>query len=288
MNNPPESQPEFARQIAIQGVGLIGGSIAAALKKNNFPGSIIGVGRNLERLQKAIDSGLIDQAETDLKQAATSADLIIICTPVDMIIEDVLAAASTAQPGTLITDGGSVKGKICHELKDRLPEGVTFIGSHPLAGSEKRGFEHADPDLYQNRVCVVTPEENTPTDQLDRLQRFWKSLGMQVVQLGANEHDGALAHTSHLPHLVAATLAGSLPDEHAVLTATGFRDTTRIAAGDPGLWNAIFQENQAGLLHSLDEFLALMKEYRTAIENRDADALKKLLENAKRKRDALN
>jgi len=168
MNNPPESQPEFARQIAIQGVGLIGGSIAAALKKNNFSGSIIGIGRNLERLQKAIDSGLIDQAETDLKQAATSADLIIICTPVDMIIQDVMEAASTAQPGTLITDGGSVKGKICHELKDRLPEGVTFIGSHPLAGSEKRGFEHADPDLYQNRVCVVTPEENAPADQLDR------------------------------------------------------------------------------------------------------------------------
>lgn len=287
MNSSDSPQSGFAQNIAIQGVGLIGGSIAAALKQNGFSGQVIGVGRNLNRLQEAQKLGLIDQAETDLKRASALADLIIVCTPVDRIIEDVQTAASGAHSGTLISDGGSVKGKICEALAGTLPEGITFIGSHPIAGSEKSGFEHADPDLYRNRVCVVTPEENSPPEQLERLKAFWESLGMNVVQLGAKEHDAALAHTSHLPHLIAATLAGSLSAEHAILTGSGFRDTTRIAAGEPGLWNAIFQENRDGLLHSLDEFLALLEQYRTAIENRDADTLKILLENAKTKRDAL-
>ncbi|MCA9042066.1 MAG: prephenate dehydrogenase/arogenate dehydrogenase family protein [Planctomycetaceae bacterium] len=288
MSSSTSDKFDFAQNVAIHGVGLIGGSIAAALKKLNFPGTVYGVGRNPERLQEAQDRGLIDEGFTDLEEAAAFADLIIICTPVDHIVQNVRDAAEAAQPGTLITDGGSVKGSICKPLTKGLPEGVHFIGSHPLAGSEKQGFEHAKANLYEERVCVVTPYAETNPDQLSRLHRFWEILGMRVVEMGPEDHDTALAQTSHLPHLVAAVLAGNLKEEQKILTATGFRDTTRVAAGDPALWQAIFLGNREGLLGTLDEFQALLKQYRSAIQNQEADTLQNLLKNAKRNRDGLN
>ncbi|QDU79425.1 prephenate dehydrogenase [Polystyrenella longa] len=283
-----ENSLDFAQNITIQGVGLIGGSIAAALKILNFPGTIYGVGRNPERLQEAHDRGLIDEATTDIKEAAAKSDLIIVCTPVDQIVDNVREAADAAQPGTLITDGGSVKGSICGPLAEGLPDGVCFIGSHPLAGSEKQGFEHAQANLFDDRVCVVTPVENTPPDQLKRVIRLWEMLDMQVIEMDAETHDIALAQTSHLPHLVASVLCGGLADADRKLAATGFRDTTRIASGDPGLWQAIFLGNQEGLLRKLDDFQTLLQQYRTAIENQDAATLQNLLENAKRNRDGLS
>ncbi|MEZ6047089.1 MAG: prephenate dehydrogenase/arogenate dehydrogenase family protein [Planctomycetaceae bacterium] len=288
MNDITSQKLDFAQNVVIHGVGLIGGSIAAALKKLSFPGTIYGVGRNAERLREAHDRGLIDEGITDIREASRLADLIIICTPVDHIVQNVREAAETAQPGTLITDGGSVKGSICDPLTQGLPEGVHFIGSHPLAGSEKQGFEHAKANLYEERVCVVTPHAKTDPTQLSRLHQFWKTLGMQVVEMSPEAHDIALAQTSHLPHLVASVLAGNLKEDQKILTATGFRDTTRVAAGDPALWQAIFLGNRQGLLRTLDEFQALLQQYRSAIENQEADTLQNLLKNAKRNRDGLH
>ncbi len=279
--------PFACHQLGIVGVGLIGGSLAAGLKKRGFRGSIQGIGRNAERLEQARDAGLIDSVSTDIAHAATECELLVFCTPVDHIIAGVKAAAASGAGGLLMTDAGSAKARICRELQGQLPHGQTFIGSHPLAGSEKQGFEHADADLYQDRVCVLTPVEDSPGDELSRLQQFWESLGMQVLEMSPEDHDRGLARTSHLPHVVASALAAQLTDRNRSLAATGFRDTTRIAGGDPDLWVAILLDNADEVLSSVDEFRTTMVEFRQALENRDAARLKKLLEVAKTRRDQL-
>ena len=273
--------------IAIIGVGLIGGSIAAALKKQGFAGRILGVGRNPSRLESAKAAGLIDACSTNLAESAAQSDLIVFCTPVNLIVEGVRDIAATCRPGTLITDAGSTKGNICRELSSGLAEGVTFIGSHPLAGSEKQGFKEADPDLFQNRVCVVTPNDTTPADQLSRLNAFWEFLGCRMIEMTAETHDQSLARTSHLPHVVASALVSLLETSHNQFTSSGFCDTTRIAASDPDLWTAILLSNAGEIIESIDELKGKLTEFSEAIVNLDATTLKNLLQLAKTNRDNL-
>ncbi len=275
------------RRVAVFGVGLIGGSIAAGLKKRGFKGRIVGVGRSVARLQGAIDAGLIDEATDDPRRAAANSDLLVFCTPVDQIATGVKAAAAHCPPGTLITDGGSVKGRLVAALEGALPPAVRFIGSHPLAGSEKTGYEHANPDLFEKRLCVITPTESSPRDQVDRLAAFWQFLGMRVVEMSAAAHDAALAVTSHAPHVIAAALAALLKEPLRPFAASGFCDTTRIAAGDPDLWVAILEHNATDVVAALDAFAGELARFRDAIAARDPAALKSLLEVAKRNRDAI-
>ena len=270
--------------VAIIGVGLIGGSIAAALKQRSLANCILGVGRNPERLEHARQRGLIDRAAGG-REAVAAADLVIWCTPADLIADDVRELRPHARPETLLTDAGSVKAAICTPLAS--PDPPIFIGSHPLTGSERQGFEHADADLFVDRVCVITPEPSTPPEAVGRLQRFWEALGMSVLELSAEDHDRTLARTSHLPHLLAAALAASLADGDSRLTASGFRDTTRIAAGDPLLWLPILLDNAAAVTAALDRFEGRLAEFRAAISSRDREALKILLEQAKTVRDGL-
>lgn len=273
--------------IAIFGVGLIGGSIAAALKKRGFTGRILGVGRNASRLENAKSTGLIDACSTNPQEAAEQAGLILLCTPVDLIVSGVREIAGHCCPGTLISDAGSTKAEICRELSDGLPQGVTFLGGHPLAGSEQQGFEQAASDLFDDRVCVLTPDQKTPPGQLSRLRNFWEFLGSRVVEMGAEEHDRALARTSHLPHVAASSLALLLESSLDELTAGGFRDTTRIAAGNPDLWSAILLANANDVTRSIEDLSGKLKEFQLAIKNHDQDTLKKLLQLAKTNRDRL-
>lgn len=272
--------------IAIVGVGLLGGSIGAAAKANQLARKVVGIGRNQRRLDAAQSAGLVDSVSTDFE--VRDADLIIVCTPVDLISDIVRAAATAAKPGTLITDVGSIKSNICRNLDGSLPEGVTFIGSHPIAGSEKQGYEHADAALFNESVCVITPHASTPEDEVRRLTTCWQTLGATVVELSPDEHDQALAATSHLPHVVAAALSGSLNETNRQFAASGFRDTTRIAAGNPELWSAILLNNGAAVLDSLDTFSVQLASLRHAIENREGETLQNLLRNAKTNRDELS
>jgi prephenate dehydrogenase len=272
--------------IGIVGCGLIGCSIAAALKSRRFPGQIVGCGRPGNNLDTALTQKLIDRAESDLGQAAAACDLIVICTPVDRIIEDIRTAAHRARPGTLITDVGSVKQFVCAPVGD-LPAGVTFIGSHPIAGSEKQGCAHADGDLFEGRVCVLTPRTTTPRARVVALRSFWQSLGMSVVEMTPQAHDRALAQTSHVPHVVAAALAASLAAENHSLTAGGFQDATRIAAGDPQLWSAILLANVGEVTAGLRVVSARLDELRRAIETADKQRLEELLQVAKHNRDGV-
>lgn len=271
--------------IAVVGVGLIGGSVGLAAKRGAATRRVIGIGRNPATLAEARTLGAIDDASSELA-AIRDADLVVFCTPVDQIARQALEAAPHGKPGCLFTDAGSTKAGIVRDLEAELT-GVPFVGAHPLAGSEKSGVAHARANLFDGRVCVVTPTNRSDPGAVEKASLFWKSLGCSIHRMTPEEHDLALATTSHLPHLVAATLAAGLPAAWQPLTATGFRDTTRIAAGDPGLWAAIADENAAAIALALDGHARRIDRLRDAVAGRDRDAIRSLLTDAKRVRDAL-
>lgn len=273
--------------LTIVGVGLIGGSIGLAARRRGLAERIVGVGRQQASLDSALAVGAIDEGSLNLVAAVRRADVAVFCTPVDAIAEQVLAAGPRCQPGTLLTDAGSAKAAIVAAIDGKLPKDIHFVGSHPLAGSEKRGPEFADADLYQGRLTVVTPTRHTDRVALERTTAFWRALGSRVKLMSAEEHDQALAMTSHLPHLTAAALACILPPALHELTATGFRDTTRVAAGDPALWTGIFLQNRMAMLEALGVLQERLIEFKQAIMTNDRATLDALLAQAKRTRDAL-
>jgi prephenate dehydrogenase len=273
--------------LAIVGVGLIGGSVGLAAKARTATRHVVGIGRDPNTLARAKDLGAIDEFTTDLAAGVRGADIVVFCSPVDLIARQVIDAAPHAKPGAMLTDAGSTKANIVRDVEKSLPKHVRFVGAHPLAGSEKQGAENARADLFDGRVCVLTPTAHTDIAAVERVSLFWRALGCEVKRLTPEEHDLALAFTSHLPHFVAAVLAEQLPDKWRDFAATGYRDMTRIAAGDPGLWSAIAAENALALAHAIDQFRHRLDELHAAILNQDAKALTRLLTDAKRKRDAL-
>jgi cyclohexadieny/prephenate dehydrogenase len=273
--------------LTIVGVGLIGGSIGLAAKRRGVARRVLGVGHRQASLDRARALGTVDECFLDAAKAAAQSQLIVLCTPVDGIAAQVLDLARSCAPGTILTDAGSTKTAIVQALDGRLPPGVTFVGSHPLAGSEKRGPEFACADLFVDRCTVLTPTDNTDPGAVETVRSFWQALGSRVRLMSPEEHDRALAVTSHLPHLVASALCGILPDELHELIATGFRSTTRVAAGDPGLWSAIFEQNRPALLAALVSLTDRLQHFQRALETRDRAALDELLTQGKRVRDAL-
>jgi cyclohexadieny/prephenate dehydrogenase len=273
--------------LTIVGVGLIGGSIGLAARRRGLAERVLGVGWRQSSLDRALAVGAIDEGFLDPAAAVHRANLAIFCTPVDRIVEQVVATAARCAPGTLLTDAGSTKTAIVRPIEEQLPRGVAFVGSHPLAGSEKRGPDFADPNLFQGRLTIVTRTPRTDPEALERTIAFWQALGSTVRVMAPEEHDRALALTSHLPHLAASALAGILPPGLHELTATGFRDTTRIAAGDPSIWTGIFVQNRAAVLDALGHLDDRLAQFRTALTAGDAAALDTLLSQAKKVRDAL-
>jgi prephenate dehydrogenase len=273
--------------LTIVGVGLIGGSIGLAAKRKKLARRVLGVGRNAETLEVAQMLKAIDSYSLHLDRAAQESDLILFCTPVNKIVEQALIAGHNARPGTILTDAGSTKELIVHQLEGKLPSGVHFVGSHPLAGSEKKGPQYAKVDLFEGKRTIVTPTDNSPAEVVEKVSQFWLELGCEVSTMSAREHDEILGLTSHLPHLLAAGLAGILPTECYPFTGTGFRDTTRIAAGDPELWTGIFLQNRQALCRAMVELTERFSEFLEALVHQDADRLTQLLTQAKQVRDAL-
>ncbi len=274
--------------LLIVGVGLLGGSIALAARRRGVAARVTGFGRRAEVLERARDEGMLDEISLRLPEAAARSDLIIFCTPVDCIAEQVVEAGRHCLPGTLMTDVGSTKASIVRAVRGRLPTGVEFVGSHPLAGSEKHGPAHARADLLDGRLVLMTPDAGSSDNALSRIHGFWTGLGARVRVMDAEEHDRALALTSHLPHLLSSALAGIVTPDLYELTASGFRDTTRLAAGHPGLWSAIFRDNQSHLLGALDRLEDRLRQFRSALQQGNAAALEALLEQAKKIRDELD
>ncbi|WP_298860114.1 prephenate dehydrogenase [uncultured Gimesia sp.] len=288
MTDPTTQNSNLFKTIGIIGVGLLGGSIAAAARQRKLTGKILGAGRNPARMRAAQHSGLLDRGTTNIAETSAESDLIIVCTPVNQITQFVRTVAQNSRPGTIITDVGSTKQKICEALYGSLPEGVTFVASHPLAGSEKTGFEFADANLFQGRPCVITPDDSLSVEAVSRIKQFWEALGMHVLETSPQKHDQILAETSHLPHVVASALAMTLTEENRNFTSTGFRDTTRIAAGDPALWIEILLNNREAVVESIDRYTHSLERLREAIVNHDENQLRQLLEDGKKNHDALN
>ncbi|MFZ5833278.1 MAG: prephenate dehydrogenase [Planctomycetota bacterium] len=273
--------------VAIIGVGLIGGSIGLALRSRGLAENVIGIGRRQSSLRVARRVGAVTSTTIDIAKGVAEADLVIACTPVGQIVEHVRLAAAACPPGALLTDAGSTKGAITAALDEGLPNGRRFLGGHPLAGSEKTGANHAAADLFEGRVAIITPTRNTRAEDYDALEGFWQSLGSVVIQMSPEEHDRALAVTSHLPHAVAAALAAVLPERLFRLCGSGMLDTTRVAAGDPQLWTQIFLQNRENMATALDQLGGTLVALQTAIRRGDAESLERILTQAKKNRDAL-
>ena len=274
-------------KLVIVGVGLIGGSIALAARNRGLARKVVGVGRRRESLDQACELGIIEAGFLEIPEAVTDADLVVFCAPVHLIADHILLAAPRCPDGVLLTDAGSTKSVIVQAIEGKLPEGITFIGSHPLAGSEKKGPEFAEEHLFQDRLTVVTPTANCDDSRVSQLCAFWQAMGSRVKRMSPEDHDRALALTSHLPHLLASALSGLLPEDLMELTATGFRDTTRIAAGDSSIWTGIFRQNREAVLDALTQLELRLTEFRQAIAQEDGTALDTLLIEGKRVRDAL-
>lgn len=258
--------------LIIAGVGLIGGSIAAAVRQRDMSCRIIGVGRNRERMEQAVRLGLLDEYRLCDLSATTfpSGSLGIVCLPVNQIVASVQSLLDSGCE--VVTDAGSVKESICHAFADD----PRFVGSHPIAGSEQSGFESADANLFRGRVCVVTPAgpvRDAQARNCDRVRRFWQSIEMSVTELSPEEHDRLLALTSHLPHVLASVAAGCVSPEMLALTGTGFRDTTRIAAGAASVWTSILNDNAAHCIAAIQRAERRLAEFRSALESHDVAAL---------------
>ncbi len=273
--------------VAVVGVGLIGGSIGLALRGRGLAKHVVGIGRRASSLKAAQQCGAVTHTTTNLPRGVADAQVVVVCTPIETIAEKVRECAEHCPTGTLITDAGSTKAQIVSALDGQLPREVAFVGSHPLAGSEQTGPQNARADLFDGRLVVVTPTRRTEKSRLAEVERFWTSLGASVTRMSATEHDQAVAAISHLPHLVASALAASTPEKQLPLAATGWLDTTRIAAGDVQLWRQILADNRGHVLKSLDKFEKVLSKFRAALETDNGRALLKLLEAGKHNRDSV-
>ncbi len=259
--------------VAIVGVGLIGGSIGLAIRVRGLADRVIGIGRDEARLAEGVRLGAIDEGTTQLRRGVEDAEVVVVCTPVTRIADDVLTAADAGPPDVLITDAGSTKRRIVEAVERDARARETFVGGHPIAGSERKGVEHAVADLFESRACILTPTGATPVDRLDRARRFWQSLGCRLIEISPAQHDDALALTSHLPHAVAAALAGTIPLEALPMAAGAYRDCTRVAGSDASLWAGIFLENRLPTLQAIGRFRERLTELESALNDGDAEAI---------------
>jgi prephenate dehydrogenase len=258
------------RQLAIVGVGLLGGSVAKAARSGALARRIVGVGRDPERLRPAVDDGTLDAAVTELDAGVREADVVLLAAPV-LAIEGLLERVWRAAPdGALVTDVGSTKRNIVRAA-ERLAatRSLAFVGSHPLAGSEQAGYRVARADLFRGATVVVTPTEKTELAALKKTSELWEALGARVTALDPETHDRTVAAISHLPHLIACALvdgAGRVEPAALELAARGFRDTTRIAAGDPDMWTEIFLANRDALTAGIEAFREALADLQRIID----------------------
>jgi prephenate dehydrogenase len=270
--------------VAIIGVGLIGGSIGQALRSRKLASEVVGVGRDPTTLGEAVRLGAIDRGTTEVRDGVASARVVVVCTPVNRVAEDVRRVSESAPADVLITDAGSTKRQIVEAVERQARTGSVFVGAHPIAGSERRGVAHAHADLFERRPCVLTPTPRTRTERLRRARAFWASLGCRVLEMGPAEHDEILAYTSHLPHAIAAALASSVPADWLPLAAGAFRDGTRVAAADTALWTAIFRENRGPLLKAMDSLQDRLAHFKYALMTDDEEAIREWWDQAKQRR----
>ncbi|MHB0997889.1 MAG: prephenate dehydrogenase [Armatimonadota bacterium] len=286
-------EPLF-KKVAIIGVGLIGGSYGMAVRQRGLASEVAGIGRNPDRLKRAVELDAIDTCHTDLKSGIENADLVYIATPVGNVLEYTHQIAELAKPGCIITDAGSTKSEICKGADCLTPSNVYFVGGHPMAGSEAAGIEFANPGLFVNATYVLTPTEYTNLDALCKMRVISESIGSKVVEMDPETHDRCAAVISHLPHIIAAamvSLAHSYSSDNPQifdLIAGSFRDMTRVAGSSPDLWRDICMSNPDGIAEAAERFKVQLDQGLTAVNNKDSESFYHWFENAKNIKDTLS
>jgi cyclohexadieny/prephenate dehydrogenase / 3-phosphoshikimate 1-carboxyvinyltransferase len=278
-------------RVAIVGLGLIGGSIAAGLGKRDLADEVVAFDLNADSLDQGLEQGIIAVAAASVAEAIADADIVVLCAPVLSLKPLLAEVAETVSPTTLITDVGSVKSPIvtaAREVFGDVP--AQLVPGHPIAGSERHGVSAANPDLFEQHKVILTPVSETDPRATSRITAFWQALGATVVEMQVAHHDEVLAETSHLPHLLAYALVDTLSAQGDSLeifqyAAGGFRDFTRIAASDPVMWRDIFQANGPAVLRILDRYMSELEELRGMVESGDAEALQTVFKRAKLARD---
>lgn len=278
-------------RLCIIGVGLIGGSLALALKKAGFCREVIGAGRNLERLEKALSLGVVDRIETDYSKAVHLSDMVVVAVPLGAMKAVFEKIAPALHAHTVVTDAGSAKMCVIHDAEAALGIKINqFVPGHPIAGTEQSGVEAAFDSLYQRRRVILTPLQSNKPDAINKVRAMWQAAGAEVDEMGARHHDLVLAGTSHLPHILAFSLVDCLNrlddvDEIFKFAAGGFRDFTRIASSDPTMWRDICLYNRDAVLAMMQRFQSEVDEVRQAVESEDSKKLYEIFSRAKQARD---
>ena len=282
-------QIQQLHRITIWGVGLIGGSLGLALKKNGFQGQRVGLGRNIGRLEKALQYDAVDVVTTEMAEGLRGSDLVVLCTPVELVpvlVQHVIEVVSSQQ-SMVLTDVGSTKSVLVQTVEAQLREHgsntISFVGGHPMAGSHETGVGAARATLFENATCLVTPTESTDSDSLQQVRSLWEFVGGVPHLLSPEIHDLLIGAASHLPHLIASLLTNTVAnvetEHHKALdfTATGFRDSTRIAAGSPDLWTGIFSQNRDVLLSLIDDIVDNLSEFNTLLQTDNRVEIERVL-----------
>ncbi len=285
------SQPFSSQRLTIIGVGLIGGSLARALRRTGRCGEIVGCGRDEAHLQKALELGVIDRYELEVASAVAGADVVVLAVPLRAMLSVLKQMVPALSPAVVITDVGSAKGCVVEEARAVLGSRLAdFVPGHPIAGTEKSGVEASFAELFDHRSVILTPVEETDAAKCARVSAMWQAAGANVTEMAVPHHDEVLAATSHLPHLLAFSLVNTLAslDESRDIfayAAGGFRDFTRIASSDPLMWRDICMENRDAVLEVLQHFNNDLRQLEEAVRDNDGDAVVNVFTRAKETRD---
>ena len=277
-------------KITIIGVGLIGGSLARALKERNLAKVVFGYGRDQSRLEEAQKSNVIDAFSTNIKEAIDEANIVVIATPVGTFKDILGQIEPLISSNVIITDVGSTKSDIVNIVNDVLRDKSSyFIPAHPIAGKERSGFEVSDSKLYDGKKVIITPQETNSPESIDVIDQMWKNVGADVDFMSAESHDNLLGMTSHLPHMLAFSLVNYLVDQNpnaSIYAGGGFKDFSRIASGDAIMWRDICLQNKNQIMNHLKGYQSTLDDLLEAINDEDSEKLGQLFTTAKKTRDS--
>ena len=271
------------KKVCIIGCGLIGSSLARAIKKHNLSEKIVSSNRSDIVNKKVLELKMVNDSSSDTQKMAKDSDLIIIATPLSSYENVILKIKNSLKNGMILTDVGSVKERVISLVEKAIPKDVSWIPSHPIAGTEESGPEAGFSELFKNRWCILTPSKKAKEKDINTLKSFWKKIGSKVDIMNAKQHDYILSITSHIPHLVAYNIVNTSMNiqkekQSAIIkySAGGLRDFTRIAASNPIMWRDIFIQNKKNTSKEIERFIANLKDLKNAIENEDSKKLEEI------------
>jgi len=271
------------KKVCIIGCGLIGSSIARAIRKQNLSAKIVSSNRSDSVNKKVLELKIVDDSNSDTKKMAEGSDLIIIATPLSSYEDVILKIKDSLKNGSILTDVGSVKENVISLIEKNVPKNVSWISSHPIAGTEESGPEAGFSELFENRWCILTPSKKANNKDIKLLETFWKKMGSKVDIMDAKQHDYILSITSHIPHLIAYNIVNTTlnvqdkkESDIVKYSAGGLRDFTRIAASNPIMWRDIFIQNKKNISKMIDKFIEDLEDLKKAIENEDGKKLEEI------------